>query len=194
MRCIGLIVGFLCGGGIALGLFFAGMSMWPPKSIEGSCQVTSLAGVTYQCVGGRGKSFKLNKANVTFEDGSTRLCNTFWLTDKCGFAGSDKPTGVLQGEARPCRWFESEVDLPTFGSAPAGACVEPGQVGTVMFGSISVWILGVIMFFCCFCCGLCSSFKGNSGDSGAPDAKSDNEDVGAQLGGESQSATDAACV
>merc|ERR1712187_435119 len=99
---------------------------------------------------GRGKSFKMGMANVTFEDGSTRLCRTFWLTDKCGLFGSDRPTDVFQGEVRRCFWFENEVDLPTVGSAPAGACLEPGHVGGVESGSIVLRVIAAGWFCCCF--------------------------------------------
>jgi len=156
-----------------MGLFFIGMAIWPSdEGVEGSCQVTNLAGVTYQCVGGRGKSFKLNMANVTFEDGSTRLCRTFWLTDKCGLVGSDRPTEVFEGEKRPCLWFESELDLQTFGSAPAGACFEPGHVESLKSLPILLWGIAAGLLSCCFCCCLYLDCKGDN-----EDAKCANEDA-----------------
>eukprot|EP00747_Dinoflagellata_sp_TGD_P099699 gnl/TRDRNA2_/TRDRNA2_167818_c0_seq1.p1 gnl/TRDRNA2_/TRDRNA2_167818_c0~~gnl/TRDRNA2_/TRDRNA2_167818_c0_seq1.p1 ORF type:complete len:202 (-),score=9.56 gnl/TRDRNA2_/TRDRNA2_167818_c0_seq1:261-866(-) len=201
MRIMGTVVGFICGGGIAVGCFFAGMFVWPPESVEGSCQVTSITSVTVQCAkGNKGRAFKLNMANVTFGDGSTRLCNTFWLTDNCGLFGSDKPIEVLHGEARPCRWFESEVSLPYgFGTAPAGACVEPGHVEGGKSGSIVLWILGVGNFCFWLCCcsllpRLCVHAKGDKEDTGAHDAKGDNKNAIAHPEGEAASATDAACV
>merc|ERR1712232_797799 len=103
--------------------------------------------------GNKYEAFKLNKANVTFEDGSIRLCNTFWLRDRCGTFGSDKPTEVLEGGARPCLWFEGKAPVdPTFGYPPAGACVEPGHLDSVKVGPIALWILAPALFCCCFCC------------------------------------------
>eukprot|EP00747_Dinoflagellata_sp_TGD_P099702 gnl/TRDRNA2_/TRDRNA2_167818_c0_seq4.p1 gnl/TRDRNA2_/TRDRNA2_167818_c0~~gnl/TRDRNA2_/TRDRNA2_167818_c0_seq4.p1 ORF type:complete len:196 (-),score=11.21 gnl/TRDRNA2_/TRDRNA2_167818_c0_seq4:387-974(-) len=195
MRIMGTVVGFICGGGIAVGCFFAGMFVWPPESVEGSCQVTSITSVTVQCAkGNKGRAFKLNMANVTFGDGSTRLCNTFWLTDNCGLFGSDKPIEVLHGEARPCRWFESEVSLPYgFGTAPAGACVEPGHLGTHKFGAIALWILGAGLLCCCVCCGLRGDVKDGTNDAG-PHSKFEDGTVGVHPGGDAATATDAACV
>jgi hypothetical protein len=198
MRFMGTVVGLICGGGIALGLFFGGMAMWPPEGVEGSCQITSIAGVTYECVGSRGKKFKLNVANVTFEDGSTRQCAGFWLTDKCPTfgLGSDKPTEILEGQARPCLWFKEEIGkskLSSF-SAPAGACVEPGKMGTDKFWCIAVWILAASLFCCCFCCGLNRDAKGDSKDAGSHDANGDNKHASAHLGGEAATTTDSSCV
>lgn len=192
MRFMRTVVGFVCGGGIAVGLFLGGMAFWPPESVEGSCQITSTAGVTYECFGAKGKQFKLNMANVTFEDGSTRLCSSFWLTDKCGGAfGSDKPTDVLEGEARPCLWFKSEIDVGTrIVSAPAGACLEPGHLGFAKFYAIALWILAPGLFCCCFCSCLRVDAKGDNQDAGAHDAKGENKDAGAHLGGEAATTID----
>jgi len=184
MRFMRTVVGLICGSGTALGLFFGGMAMWPPEGEEGSCQITSTAGVTYECVGTRGKKFKLNMANVTFSDGSTRQCNSFWLTDKCqtfGFMGSDKPTAVLGGEARPCLWFKEETGNPVSSfSAPAGACVEPGHMDTGKFWGIVTWILAASSFCCCFCGCLYADAKRFEKDAGSHDATGGNKDASAQ--------------
>ena len=166
------LVGFLCGGGAAAGLFFIGKSMWLPEGKEGSCQVTDIGGVTSECVGGKGRSFKLNMANVTFEDGTSRACHTFWLTDNCGLLSSSTPTEVLSGEARPCQWFENSFEIPTFGTAPAGACVEPGHLGGAKAGAIFFGVLAAGLLSCCCCGGL------------LVDSKDENEDMGAHSGGE----------
>eukprot|EP00747_Dinoflagellata_sp_TGD_P099701 gnl/TRDRNA2_/TRDRNA2_167818_c0_seq3.p2 gnl/TRDRNA2_/TRDRNA2_167818_c0~~gnl/TRDRNA2_/TRDRNA2_167818_c0_seq3.p2 ORF type:complete len:178 (-),score=20.07 gnl/TRDRNA2_/TRDRNA2_167818_c0_seq3:71-604(-) len=166
MGFMGAVAGFVCGGGIAVGLFFAGKSWWPAEGTEGSCQVTNSGDITFECVGGKGRSFKLNMANVTFEDGTKRICNTFWLTDNCGLLGSSEPAEVLNGDARPCQWFETEVSLPTFGTAPAGACIEPGHLGGVKAGAIMLWVLAAGLFCCCCCGGILTSAKGETEDGG----------------------------
>jgi len=215
MRCFAwTIVGLVCGGGSAVGLFFAGMSMWPPKGVdkgvEGKCRVTNHANVTYECItSGKSKYFKINMANVTFKDGSVRQCNTFWTTDTCGgIFGSDKPKELLQGDRRPCHWFESED----------GLCLEPGHVEGGIAGSISLWICGALLFPCCLCCGYGSDVKGGPlfllaylEGSDPPDTighdqygrpirksahvKGDKQDAGAHpVGGEAATATQADCV
>lgn len=204
---MGTVVGLICGGGILMGLYFAGISIWPPPRLEGTCQITNLAGVTYQCVGGRGKSFKMNMANITFEDGSTRTCNTFWLTDKCGLLFSDRPTEVIEGEARPCLWFESEVDsIWASTSWPAGACVEPGHVTSFVVNSIVWWVIGAVLFCCCFCCCLYIDATGGKEDAsahrvevgkedtGAHKAKGDNDHARTDLQGKAATATHADVV
>eukprot|EP00747_Dinoflagellata_sp_TGD_P099705 gnl/TRDRNA2_/TRDRNA2_167818_c0_seq7.p1 gnl/TRDRNA2_/TRDRNA2_167818_c0~~gnl/TRDRNA2_/TRDRNA2_167818_c0_seq7.p1 ORF type:complete len:214 (-),score=20.13 gnl/TRDRNA2_/TRDRNA2_167818_c0_seq7:347-988(-) len=213
MGFAGTVVGLICGGGVAVGLFFVGMLQWPPESVEGTCQVTDPASVTYECTKGtKSSTFKLNMANVTFEDGSVRQCNTFFTTDNCGILGSDQPTDVLQGEARTCYWFESEVRIPGVGG-PAGACAEPWYVGGNKGGSIAIWILGALLSCCCLGFGVGSDVKGGPRafleyleDSGPPvtappdkydiaHAKGDKEDAGALPGGgKAATATDADCV
>eukprot|EP00747_Dinoflagellata_sp_TGD_P171118 gnl/TRDRNA2_/TRDRNA2_204390_c0_seq1.p2 gnl/TRDRNA2_/TRDRNA2_204390_c0~~gnl/TRDRNA2_/TRDRNA2_204390_c0_seq1.p2 ORF type:complete len:174 (+),score=14.97 gnl/TRDRNA2_/TRDRNA2_204390_c0_seq1:87-608(+) len=163
-------IGFLVGGGLATAAVFQGLSVWPPQGEEGSCQVNKGA-ATWECMGTSVKVYMLSSANVTLEDGTKRTCNTFWLTDGCYWANTP-PEEVLNGASRPCQLFEHEINIAGAGTAPAGACVEPGHVGYNIFNSMVMFIGAPIVFCCCFCGGIIRSIGDESTDEHPEDESS----------------------
>eukprot|EP00929_Paragymnodinium_shiwhaense_P077078 TRINITY_DN39679_c0_g1_i1.p1 TRINITY_DN39679_c0_g1~~TRINITY_DN39679_c0_g1_i1.p1 ORF type:complete len:223 (-),score=13.68 TRINITY_DN39679_c0_g1_i1:113-781(-) len=162
----------------AVGSVLLAMSLLPPEDYkDGSCQVTGQDNVTWECVGGgqTGSKFKLDSANVTFEDGSVTHCSSFQLSDGC--SGGMTPDAVLSGEARPCKWFEHEFPLkkPLEGLGP-GSCMEPGVVRWQLWRAISVFMLAPLVC----CCGLilCLSTRmQTSRQAGKGDGDADSDEL-----------------